>query len=169
MVVCKEVYDDIVRVWVIPLSEINFAVPFNVRAHEISLADLGQSDYATWLKDVREFAVSTSLYGEDAAMLDDNRKSTVKSTTKRTVGGRYYEVVLTLIINDNSEDCTSLVRELENGVYCFVIQTASDDMLFVRSEEIGYGCVSEEEHSEDYELKATITTPTYNGIQRIID
>lgn len=165
MIVCKESYFDIVRVWALPLSEVTFSVPFNVRMHELTLADVGQTDIATWLKDIPQLAVSTSLYGEDAIPLDE-RKTTLKSTTKNGVGGRYYEVVLTLIINDNSVDSAKIVHDLEVQPYCFVVQTATDDILFVRSEEIGYSCIVEEDVNEDYSLKATITMATYNGIQR---
>lgn len=168
MVTCKEAFVDIVMVWPFAVGEIDYKVPFNVRGRSVKVSELGVSSIADLTKGRTYYSVGENYEETDCIELEE-RKCTLKSTTKYTSAGRAFDVSLVLIINEKSEISAAMMDKVETFRHDFIVQCADGEQLLVRSAEMGYKCVAEEEFAESYQQKLTITMENYNGIQRITE
>jgi len=168
MVTCKEAFVDIVAVWPFAAGEIDFKVPFNVRTRSVSSSDLGVTSVSDLLKDRPYYSVGENY--DDANCIEiEERKCTLKSTTKYTSAGRAFDVSLVLIISEKSKVSANMMDKVESTRHDFIVRCADGEQLLVRSAEMAYKCVAEEEFAEGYQQKLTLTMENYNGIQRITD
>lgn len=168
MITCKESFSDIVMVWPFAVGDISYKVPFNVRNRNISASDMGVSALSELTKGKTYYSVGENYEDSDCIELEE-RKCTLKSTTKYSSAGRAFDVVLTLIISEKSDVSATMMDEMEAERHDFIVQCADGTQLLIRSAEMGYKCVVEEEFAENYQQKITITLENYNGIQRITD
>lgn len=166
MAECRESFADIVAVWPFLAGEIKYKVPFNVRSRKVSVNEIGVSSLDTLLKNRGYYSVGEN-YEDSKCVEIEERKCILKSASKRTISGRSYDVSLVLIINEKSDNSATMMDEIEMDRHDFIVQCADSSYLLVRSVEMGYKCVAEEEISENYQQKLTITMTNYNGIQRI--
>lgn len=168
MIQCKESFFDIVAVWPLAAGSISYTVPFNVRSRTITPAELGATDMETFLKDEKHYSVGEN-YDESDVVEIEERKCSVKSTTKYTSAGRAFDVSLVLIISEKSTLSVQMMDEIEASAHDFIIQCVDGELLLVRSADNAYKCVAEEEVAEGYQQKLTLTLENYNGIQRITE
>lgn len=168
MVTCKETFVDIVMVWPFAEGEINYQVPFNVRGRSVKVSELGVTSITDLTNDRPYYSVGENYEEADCIELEE-RKCTLKSTTKYTSAGRAFDVSLVLIISEKSVVSATMMDKVEATRHDFIVQCADGEQLLVRSAEMGYKCVAEEEFSESYQQKLTITLENYNGIQRITE
>ena len=167
MVTCRESFQDIVAVWPLAEGTIQYKVPFNVRIRSVTPQDLGVTDMADLTKNRPYYSIGENYEDGDCIELEE-RKSVLKSATKYSSAGRSFDVSLLLIINEKSTTSVSMMDTLESTRHDFIVQCADGEMLLVRSAEMAYKCVTEEEFYETYQQKITITMENYNGIQRVI-
>ena len=92
-----------------------------------------------------------------------------KNATKYTSAGRAFDVSLVLIISEKSKVSANMMDKVESTRHDFIVRCADGEQLLVRSAEMAYKCVAEEEFAEGYQQKLTLTMENYNGIQRITD
>lgn len=163
---CRELFSDIVAVWPFAVGEINYKVPFNVRSRNVAVTDLGVSVMFDLLNGRPYYSVGENYNDTDCIELEE-RKCTLKSTTKYTSAGRAFDVNLVLIISEKSNLSATMMDKVEATRHDFIVQCADGEQLLVRSAEMGYKCVAEEDFAEIYQQKLTITMENYNGIQRI--
>lgn len=168
MVTCKETFVDIVMVWPFAEGEIEYLIPFNVRSRSVKASELGVTSIADLTKGRPYYSVGENYEDTDCIELEE-RKCTLKSTTKYTSAGRAFDVSLVLIINEKSVVSAAMMDKVETSRHDFIVQCADGEQLLVRSAEMGYKCVAEEEFAESYQQKLTVTMENYNGIQRIIE
>lgn len=166
-VTCIESFSDIVAVWPFMEGGISYAFPFNVRKKTVTLSELGK-DTVENLTAGKTCLSTGQTYGDTVSVSLEDGESSVRSTTKTGIAGRYHEVVLSLVISDNSEESVAMAEELEGHSHDFVIQTSGGEYLLLRGGGQYYKCSVEEEYSESYKLKVTLTLSCYNGIQRIV-
>lgn len=165
--ICKETFSDIVAVYPVQAGKISYTVPFNVRMRTYSLSQLGVSSIESLIeKSVSYYSIGDDYTSPTVIELEE-RKSTLKSVTKETAGGRVYDVTLTLIINENSDKSANLMDGLMASRHDFIVQLANGDYLILRTGECGYLCKGEENFAESYQQKLTIAIQNLNGIQRI--
>lgn len=166
-VTCIESFSDIVAVWPFLEGEIGYTFPFNIRKKTVVPSELGAETIEVLTKGKFCLSTSVSYNGSSSAVLEDTGNS-VRSTTKTGRSGRYHEVVLSLVISDNSEESVKNVEKLEGYPHDFIILVSSGEYLLLRGGGLYYKCSAEEEYSENYQLKITLTLSCYNGIQRIL-
>ena len=166
---CKETFSDIVAVWPLPKGTIPYAIPFNVRRREYTLADMGYSSLSAFesvLASVDYYAVSERSGGAEWVEIEE-MQSTVRSTTKQTVAGRYHEIALSLIINEKTDKAIEMAEQLESETHDFVIQISDGSLLLLRTVDDVYQCKTSEEYASDYALKHSIRIENVNGIIRL--
>ena len=167
MIKCNETFSDIVEVWPFAEGKIAYTVPFNVRSRTLKLADLGVESLEQLLLDKSFYTIGD--VGEDSLGVEmEERQTNLKSTTKFSSGGRSFDISLTLIINEKSIKSANMMDELESTRHDFLLKCADGDYLFVRSAEMSYRCIVEEEIADSYQQKLSISFENYNGIQRFI-
>ena len=167
MIKCNETFSDIVEVWPFAEGKIAYTVPFNVRSRTLKLADLGVESLEQLLLDKSFYTIGD--VGEDSLGVEmEERQTNLKSTTKFSSGGRSFDISLTLIINEKSIKSANMMDELESTRHDFLLKCADGDYLFVRSAEMSYRCIVEEEIADSYQQKLSISCENYNGIQRFI-
>lgn len=155
-------------VWPFAEGEINYLIPFNVRSRSVKASELGVTSIADLTKGRPYYSVGENYEDTDCIELEE-RKCTLKSTTKYTSAGRAFDVSLVLIINEKSVVSAAMMDKVETSRHDFIVQCADGEQLLVRSAEMGYKCVAEEEFAESYQQKLTVTMENYNGIQRITE
>lgn len=155
-------------VWPFAEGEIEYQVPFNVRSRSVKASELGVTSITDLTKGRPYYSVGENYEDTDCIELEE-RKCTLKSTTKYTSAGRAFDVSLVLIINEKSVVSAAMMDKVETSRHDFIVQCADGEQLLVRSAEMGYKCVAEEEFAESYQQKLTVTMENYNGIQRIIE
>lgn len=155
-------------VWPFAEGEIEYLIPFNVRSRSVKASELGVTSIADLTKGRPYYSVGENYEDTDCIELEE-RKCTLKSTTKYTSAGRAFDVSLVLIINEKSVVSAAMMDKVETSRHDFIVQCADGEQLLVRSAEMGYKCVAEEEFAESYQQKLTVTMENYNGIQRIIE
>lgn len=167
MIKCNETFSDIVEVWPFAEGKIAYTVPFNVRSRTLKLADFGVESLEQLLLDKSFYTIGD--VGEDSLGVEmEERQTNLKSTTKFSSGGRSFDISLTLIINEKSIKSANMMDELESTRHDFLLKCADGDYLFVRSAEMSYRCIVEEEIADSYQQKLSISFENYNGIQRFI-
>lgn len=155
-------------VWPFAEGEINYLIPFNVRSRSVKASELGVTSITDLTKGRPYYSVGENYEDTDCIELEE-RKCTLKSTTKYTSAGRAFDVSLVLIINEKSVVSAAMMDKVETSRHDFIVQCADGEQLLVRSAEMGYKCVAEEEFAESYQQKLTVTMENYNGIQRITE
>lgn len=165
---CKEAFSDIVAVWPFADGEISYKIPFNVRARNVSVSELGADSVSALTAGRIHYSVGED-YSDASTIEIEERKCSVKSTTKYTSAGRAFDVVLTLVISEKSTISAKTMDDMEAARHDFLLQCADGEYLFVRSAQMAYRCVTEEDFSEVYQQKITVTMENYNGIQRVVD
>ena len=75
----------------------------------------------------------------------------MKSTTKYTSAGRAFDVSLVLIISEKSKVSANMMDKVESTRHDFIVRCADGEQLLVRSAEMAYKCVAEEEFAEGLE------------------
>ena len=166
MVTCKEAFVDIVAVWPFAEGEIDFKVPFNVRTRSVSASDLGVTSVSDLLKDRPYYSVGENYDDADCIEIEE-RKCTLKSTTKYTSAGRAFDVSLVLIISEKSEKSVIMADELSSKAHDFIVLLGDGNYVLLRCDENAYKTSIEETYSLYYELKITANMETYNGVIRI--
>lgn len=162
---CKETFSDIVAVWPLRATSMNYAIPFKVRKRTYLFSELGITD-TTMLDTLPHYSVGEDYAGSGVVELAE-QESTLKSTTVQTTAGRAFNVVLSLIINEDSDKAKELGEQLERERHDFIAQVADGSFLLVRTSDNGYECQTEEEFAVDYRLRHTIRIQNYNGIIRL--
>jgi hypothetical protein len=74
---------------------------------------------------------------------------------------------LVLIISEKRDISANMMDSIEANRHDFIVRCVDGEHLLVRSAEMAYKCVAEEEFAEGYQQKLTLTMENYNGIQRI--
>lgn len=166
MIKCRETFDDIVMVWPFAEGEINYKIPFNVRSRTIAVSDMGAETLSDLCKGKPYYSIGENYEEADCVELAE-RKCSLKATSKHISSGRAFDVSLVLIINEKSVVSATMMDQLESSRHDFIVQCADGSHLLVRSANMAYKCVSEEEFAESYQQKLTFTLENYNGIQRI--
>lgn len=164
---CAESFSDIVAVWPFMEGGISYTFPFNARKKTVTLSELGK-DTMENLTAGKICLMTGQVYGDAVFVSLEDGESSVRSVTKTGIAGRYHEVVLSLVISDNSEESVTMAEELEGYPHDFVIQASGGEYLLLRGGGQYYKCSVEEEYSESRKLKVTLTLSCYNGIQRIV-
>lgn len=163
---CRESFSDIVAVYPFKAGEINYSIPFNVRKRYYSLTDLGVSELADLLKNKIYYSIGES-YADQNTIEIEERMTSLKSVSKKTINGRMFDVTLTLIIRDKKQVSDFLMDEVDEERHDFICALADGSYVLVRTSDMGYECKTEEEYSDEYELKQIVSMATYNGIIRL--
>lgn len=164
---CIEQMNNILAVWTFKSGEVNYSFPFNVRKRIVLVSELGISSIAA-LTGSRQHYEMGAVYDDTGAVSIDETGNSLKSTTKKSSSGRYHEVILTLIVTENSSASIGLMDELESEEHDFIIKCANGEYLLLRISDLAYNCSVEESFDDDkYSQKITVTMECYNGIQRI--
>ena len=97
---CTETFSDIVAVWPIPSSSIEYDIPFNVRKRQYSRSHMRLKDES--LLDTLVY-YTLSKNGDDKAIEIVENGNIVRASTKKTIAGRAHDVSLSLIISEKTE------------------------------------------------------------------
>ena len=162
---CKETFLDIVAVWPLPKGFISYDIPFNVRKREYMLSELKLNDNSA-IDSLFHYSISDDNIGTGVVELEE-QESTLKSTSTQTVAGIAFDVVISLIIKENSSMARRLGEQLENNCHDFIVKSADSGLLLVRAEDYAYECQTNEEFDVEYTLRHTIKIQNVNGIIRL--
>lgn len=166
-IICKEFWSDIVAVYPFAMGELDYAVPFNVRKRNYTLADLGiDISLPTYLANRPCLTISPEFDGSDSIELAEGQTN-IKSTSKENVAGRFYDVLFSLIISEKSEKSVVMADELSSEAHDFIVLLGDGSYVLLRCDENAYKTSIEETYSLSYELKITVNMETYNGVIRI--
>jgi hypothetical protein len=166
-IVCKETWSDIVAVYPFAMGGIDYAVPFNVRKRNYTLADLGVStSLPVHLANRPCLTISPDFDGSDCIELAEGQ-TTIKSTSKENVAGRFYDILFSLIISEKSEKSVIMADDLSSKAHDFIVLLGDGNYVLLRCDENAYKTSIEETYSLYYELKITANMETYNGVIRI--
>lgn len=163
----KEIFTEIAAIYPIRADELQIAVPFNVRRHEVSASDLGLSDVEQWLSSRFRYAATCPCGSAEWIEIDPENTS-VKSTSVWSRGGLTYDVELNIQINDGHLCPESRDLRLLDHPYHYLVQLLSGEYLFIRHSGSGGNTTAETAVGNQASVKLKIKLPCFNGVQPLV-
>lgn len=161
-----EAYVDVISVWPLEIGSVTYQIPFNVRKRTLSLSDMGANSISELLAG-REYYSVCPTDDPLCVELDEESEQLVKSVTKKSVSGVYYEVSMSLVISAKSDKSIRLSDKMERIAHDFIFLLSDGSYHLVRASVYGVQCVSEESYQTDYKQKLSVSISCYNGIQLV--
>lgn len=159
-----EQFNDIVEIYLIPVSALSFATPFQVGSPTVEVSDFSVSE-SDILKNIC-FALSVpALYGSPSFTFEMDDPAVIKVTSDKTRAGFRKKVAVTVEISDYSKDVEEKIPEIEKTAHHLLMYRSDGRRVFVRTDPFAYIC-SLEDSSEIKKLQFEISN--VNGMQLVI-
>lgn len=158
-----EQFNDIVEIYLIPVSTLSLATPFQVAAPTIEITDFSVSD-PELCKNIC-FALSVpALYGSPSFTFEMDDPAEIKVTSDKTRAGFQRKVSVTVEISDYSQEVEERISEIEKNAHHLLMYRSDGRRVFVRSDPFAYICSLEDSDVK----KLSFEIFNVNGTQLVI-
>lgn len=169
---CTEMFNQVLAIHPIPVGEIDYTVPFNVRQASTSLAGMSLANaaaLATLLSAHESFSTVPDYYDVSSSdVFELSETGSLKATSKKEAAGYIYNVSVQMKLLNATAQSDAFLRKLTTVEYDLVIETLDGDWYLVRTPVNGYTCTTEDNQQNERTVSITIDINNVNGIQPIL-